>query len=643
MSDNLASFIQEVEALIPSMMKERLAFPIAIHFKKMGPLQQSKKGEEILYGYTHYGDGPTKKFIVLNDLFPQEILANKASSPSLSKHGNLYQKAKAVIIHELTHLLMEQLGQLDSHCRNPHDDGDLVKKIQQYRHILNWHKSWPLGVLKAHNKKLATSPDAYEYENFSESFPVMMEYFLLDPVEFKHRRPATYEIMQKILNHDPAVEQCTSEKNSEAEYFVPVNSLETPLGVFQAHARIDPKKIYQVHYMIAGKRGGNPFGHSSFRLVICAPERTTVGPECLKDIQHHLSVEYVGFADSSQNKSKVPTNEAINALLGKLHSGVQIFPFADKIPEYTLATERGLISVPLTLSEDQKRSLIYKMVQDVYDYEGRYNLLRENCAGLANNVIASILPSLKNSTIETPQNVYSKLLKAGLMDDHTLLEEKQNQKKSLVQLSQYYSFPPQSELFKNNLAHLKAIFKDKKFHFPLKSFNDYLQLSTDEKRKLFENTIAQAADGAKEKKLIQYYFQDWQNKAIQLLYYKTLKEKQNILIDYVLMVNKADRHPGEKLSPEKLKRGYDPKFYQALLDLQDFLKKVEAIPITHRYGIPTSEELKKTQEDVVAIFKTADHYKTNFLFITNFLEEKTSNLDEKFDDEQKFFDDLLVL
>jgi hypothetical protein len=56
---------------------------------------------------------------------------------------------------------------------------------------------------------------------------------------------------------------------------------------------IDPARIYQIHYLFAGKGKEmmSRWGHAMFRLVICAPGKP-VGPSCLQDFSHHVVVSY---------------------------------------------------------------------------------------------------------------------------------------------------------------------------------------------------------------------------------------------------------------------------------------------------------------------------------------------------------------
>jgi Mlc titration factor MtfA (ptsG expression regulator) len=605
--NNLKAFFREVEALIPPKMKEVLAFPIEIRFKEMGPLQEkmADKDKEFTNGFTE------GKAIILNNLFLPEIALADHAHQSLTTHGNLFQKAKAVIIHELTHLFMNEKDQNIEQCGQSQSEIPLKQKIDQYRHIMDWHHKGLLNKFRQHNKKISTSPDPYEYTSFKESLPVMMEFFLLEPSEFKQRRPATYQAIQNIFNYNP--DKCSA----RASYMATLNNIETEIEEENTYVNIDPNRVYQIHYMIAGKYGSNPFGHSMFRLVICAPERTTVGPECLDDVAYHVVVSYLGVDERKSN----PVKDWFKAVLGGFRSEVRLSSFTSNIETYTLKSRRGMIGLPIKLTDKEKTMMIDKMLQDIHEYSGDYKIITENCSSLANNVIASALPNYKNSTIETPQTVFNKLSKHGLIDKKLLKNEMKNQKNNLVPPTQYYSFPPEEDLFIGRLSHIKKILPN----FPIKTLKSYFDLSVEKKRELFNKSTAEAKT-KKDKSFINQSFMGWQNNHIRFLINEILLKQKKIIKDE-FQIDSLKTYSNPK----------DEELHKRALRLLDQSKKIEETITTPRYGALTRDEFKQANEKIKILL--TKEFLADVNFVQDALQEKTSKEIEHIKSEQDLFED----
>src|SRR5690606_34254826 len=128
---------------------------------------------------------------------------------------------------------------------------------------------WPQAVgrrgqRERDNRQLARSPDVYELSSPLEFVAVNLEYFLLDPA-YACRRPALYRHFRDHFGWAPA----KRERCAEGYAYLNAGSdfARQPLG------RLDPERVYQVHYLFAeaNQNWVSRWGHSMLRLVVCAP------------------------------------------------------------------------------------------------------------------------------------------------------------------------------------------------------------------------------------------------------------------------------------------------------------------------------------------------------------------------------------
>ena len=236
-------------------------------------------------------------------------------------HRTFKNMLKAVIIHELTHVK---------------DNADKISTNPDFQRIVGMKKVQKNSKKHLMNQNTAASPDAYEFENLEESLAVNTEYLVLDP-EFECRKPATSNFLSKKLGIKL---QGTCQKNYKVlaqSAFVEDN--------YQLSVNIDPKRIYQVHYLFAGKGQAlmSRWVHAMFRLVVCAPFRKTVGPECMDDVSHHVALSYRAYmSDINISYSK--------GMFGQYPSQLFIMRYLEVQQEYTKFDLRDLYSVPLKLT-----------------------------------------------------------------------------------------------------------------------------------------------------------------------------------------------------------------------------------------------------------------------------------------------------
>lgn len=356
---------------------------------------------------------------------------------------------------------------------NPADDCELyfnlkttISSTPEFREIGGWFKelNGQTGRVQKSSFTLR-SPDIYEQNSPGEMFAVNMEYFLTDP-EYQCRRPTMFRYLENHFNYSPyPLANCQSYlKIVDPGY----SSAEKAL------VSIDKSRLYQIHYLLASRGSGisSKFGHSMFRLVMCDPNRKTVGPECLKDIQYHIVLSFRAFVDT-------PEISNLAGLSGNYPSRLFFIPFAQIIEEYNKTELRDLLSYPLALSRKEMHHFIDRSIETHWSYDGKYYFLSNNCATESINLLRSSLlrPNLMLEAAQTPYALRNILDRARLTNED------------------YFKNPEwaiqNGYLFKSHAAHLEKALRliSKHLNSPeTLTISNWLQLTPNERRHLFHST-----------------------------------------------------------------------------------------------------------------------------------------------------------
>lgn len=264
------------------------------------------------------------------------------------------QKLLRVLVHEISHAYEEEVAH--------------VSIMEKFLFLAGWHRKGVLFKWKSRRNFMNyRSPDPYEFTNTAEAFAVNMEYFLLDP-QYQCRRPLLNNYLSLELLEIPFWDE-------DGTACTPMLTFPLNIGDKVGWWTMDPKKLYEVHYLLAdeGSEAMSMFGHSMLRLVMCAPHRKEVSKECLKDIEYHRVLSYrANITDTYINTWK--------GLVGGYNSQLFVYPMVSIINEYTRDQFRNLISVPLELRLFEKKDFLYKMQEEVWAYRGRYQFITQNCA-----------------------------------------------------------------------------------------------------------------------------------------------------------------------------------------------------------------------------------------------------------------------
>ncbi len=301
-------------------------------------------------------------------------------------HGTFRKMLTAVLIHELTHVK---------------DNAERISTDPDFQRIVGMKRVQGNSRRALMNRNAATSVDPYEFKILAVSLAVNAEYMVLDP-EFECRKPATANFLARRLG--------VSLRGECRKSFRILAQSAFPMDNYSASASIDPSRIYQVHYLFAGRGQAimSRWGHAMFRLVICSPSRTRVGPECLEDVSHHLALTYRANATD-------PNLSYAQGVLGGYPSQLFIMRYLEVQQEYTKNELRDIFSVPLRLSRTELAEFIDVTIERYWTYQGRYYFFDNNCGTEAVKHLAVALPDAQSRLISsaTPLKIYNDIIRNG--------------------------------------------------------------------------------------------------------------------------------------------------------------------------------------------------------------------------------------
>lgn len=498
-----AKLINEVMAVLPSSMKDDLQLTVPVTFtdidkKKNFKIRCMESNDNNYEGNT-FGLMEQNKFGQYKYRIKIHVgfLAEEFETPITCKHRTVGKIALASVIHELAHIYDlenirdEEVRKWADNCQSK----DLAPKgrnmpagCTHYRdYLVTFSKDprfkalsyWTDGILinKQTNVLRARSPDLYEYSDPRESVAINFEYFFLDE-EFGCRRPGMYAYLSEKLNHFPFPDrdcQATTEIEMISNDKAKLTSTKVDL---------DPSRIYQIHYLLAGKgeKIMSRWGHAMFKIIVCSPERKRIGPECLQDKIHHVVAGFRAKTDGEISQ--------IKGVLGGYPSQLFIQSYLDTYDEYARRGLRDLYSVPLHLKSKEKELFVWQILETYWSYQGKYAFFTNNCADEAIKLLKRISNNrnlLYSETI-TPLGLFDVLFKAGLIKDENIEVPsiKTPSEKEILQKS-FLAFAPYYEAFINRRELTEAQFSGP---YSQKLLDKYLRKSSaKERRELYDQIM----------------------------------------------------------------------------------------------------------------------------------------------------------
>jgi len=209
-------------------------------------------------------------------------------------------------------------------------------------------------------------------------------------------------------------------------------------------ASLDPARIYQVHYLFAGKGKAimNNWGHAMLRVVVCAPVRTAVGPECLQDFSHHIVLSYRASVES-------PNLDYMDGMTGKYPSLMFSVRLNEVLQQYAKGELRELWSVPLQFNREQIDLFARVSLERYWGYQNKYFFLNNNCGTEAKRHLSAVDPAFTRPINDlTPVDMYKEFLRRAPGFREMQEDLPRMQREGLY-------FPSQREAFETSLATLR--------------------------------------------------------------------------------------------------------------------------------------------------------------------------------------------
>lgn len=256
--------------------------------------------------------------------------------------------------------------------------------------------------------------DSRETRSPKDTLAINLELFLLDS-NYKCKRANLYQYFSRGFGYTPYL---NDECESETSILLKSQKIKDKKELIQA---INPKNVYQIHYLFAGKgkKIMSRWGHAMFRIVMC-PEGAPKGPDCLNDVSNNY---VLGFRATIQDM-KMDMKKGLD---GTYSSQMSILPLMEVVNDYTTGEYRDVMSVPMIMSRLEMERFINRALETYWSYEGNYFFFTNNCATEAMNLVRSAYANnekIQKKVIYTPIGMYNYFAKNAITDNSVLADEK---------------------------------------------------------------------------------------------------------------------------------------------------------------------------------------------------------------------------
>lgn len=468
---NAQVLLRQAEELLPASIKNVFKKPLQVRF-------------ESLKTQSEHALGKLSRGAIIIDVkaIPEITRGEQNATLTGRSHKTFYREILATVIHETIHAY-DELNVHDAvearmiqQCKRAQDlrrNND--KTSSECRPYIDMYRSYsqnPYFLLTAgfvdgeESWMKHRSPDVYELTSSFEAFPVNMEYFLMDPA-YACRRPSLYSLFRNKFQHTPfPTTPCIAALN----YVLPdFKGKESPLK------SIDLNRVYEIDYLMAGEGDTmmSGWGHSMFRIVMCAPGRKSLGPDCRKDLSEHIVLSYRAFVNSVQINT-------LKGLTGEYPSRLFFVPMDQVIDEYNKTELRDLRSIPLRLNRAEIRQFIIRAIETHWSYDGQYYFTSNNCAVESLNLLKTSIfrPGLVSIEIKTPIGLEIDLIRKGLADDSVL-------KNRLSAISNGHLFDSYRDRYELSYTVLR-----KELNLKHKDFLEFLQTPAAQRHKIYQKLSA---------------------------------------------------------------------------------------------------------------------------------------------------------
>jgi hypothetical protein len=408
------------------------------------------------------------------------------------------------------------------------------------------------------NQAFDRSPNPDEFKSIEDTFAVNYEFFMKDP-EYKCRRPTYYNYFSNLLKRVP-FENADCQMNRTVTLVSESVTSSSPM----TSRTIDPARIYQIHYLFAGKgkQMMSRWGHAMFRLVMCAPGKP-VGPDCMNDFSQHVVVSYRANVEDM-------TMDYTKGIDGSYASQLFLMNMSDVVDEYTKGEFRDVISLPMKMSRQEMTNFTDKLLENYWSYKGRYYFLTNNCATEAMNLLRASFPQnaqMQTANVVTPLGLYDYLVKTNIANTGVLDDQTSAIRKGFL-------FPGVTEKLQKSLD----MFIDSQ----KTTFQDFaLKATPTERRDAYQKTLDATAE----------------NKQVMVLANALRLEEQILAAREQAFAKKIGEAVfGKKPMPELKGSIIEKKIYE----MKDLYKKLSAASyLAPGYGVPLDGEFKVATPEAI--------------------------------------------
>ena len=457
-------FAAAVEDRVPPPFREAIGGPVTIAFDLDAPLgaaAESPAGGLPQRLNRHTGEecgnfgriDRSGRRLSLNRAFAAAVQAGPGAAPPLEGfHGNWYDLATATVLHQLA---------IGFDRNRP---GGRLSATRDFQRLIGWRSGLTGGDMR--NTNTSRSPCPCEAHSPEAFLAVNLEYYLMDS-EYACRRPAEFSFLRQFLP-DPFPNRSAKVETRVflADRYVPVD--------------LSPDIVRAVHYVLAtpGKQMESGFGHTQLRLII---QKADAGPAAdpMADMGEHVAIGYQAFTLGDL------TVDPLGGLFGKYPSLPFVYLFTTVQSRYIAGELRELRSYPLLLTEEERRQLLFILLENYWQYRGAYKFITQNCATETRDDLQACLrpgqPFKRDSSI-SPGGVGRALRDQGLLDLSPFLDLERARREG-------YYFPDYDQV-QAAFEHLADLYPTLEHRTRLTAYLE--KTSGAYRREVYERLVAQA-------------------------------------------------------------------------------------------------------------------------------------------------------
>jgi len=251
-----------------------------------------------------------------------------------------------------------------------------------FKNLLGWFET----SLNSESKNISPRrlPEKDLYVNKGHAFATHFSFYMVDK-DYACRFPLMNDYFNLITNQTK-ISHCA------------LNTKIRKHGGKREFVDIAPDKVKRIDYFLAspGEDMSSGQGHAMLRLVLCPegfePEDYGLQNEaeivnfCAADVRDDLIVSFRASVDDIKLSY-------MKGFFGGYPSVMFMMDPFKVIQEYVQKEMRNLYSIPIKLTDEEKKRLSLKILEDYWTYQGDYKFLTSNCATETRDLLRSAIQS----------------------------------------------------------------------------------------------------------------------------------------------------------------------------------------------------------------------------------------------------------